>query len=589
MVAFFTPRRMGKRLILMLAIALTGTFFLSQILLTFSPSTPSSIEQTSWLFGWFRRDWARRQENFPVNRSLMVRPPSLPPRRLPRVQHKFAAPDAEFRKLQATRRAVVKQAFEKSWGSYRKYAWGYDELLPVTLEGYNSFAGWGATLVDSLDSLWIMGMKDDFAEAVKAVKKINWSKSSGLACSLFETNIRYLGGLLSAYDLSQERVLLDKAVELAHMLYAAFDNEYRLPVNAFNFEDAWYGDLRLSYREVAAAVGSLSLEFTRVTQLTGDPKFYDAIDRIKVHLSDSQNETRVPGLWPISFDLQNGFQAQDTFFTLGAQADSLYEYLPKMYALLGGLDQTYATMHRTAMDAAEKHILFRPMIPDNDVDILFPGNLRAYVSSGDVQLSPEVQHLGCFTGGMYALGGRLLNNDSHVELGKQLARGCAWAYKATVSGIMPEVGSMVACEEPKLAKCKWNKSIFEAKGGGGSRNEGMPAAFASITDYRYILRPEAIESVFILYRITGDREWLDWAWEMFESIKKATETEKAFSAIANVLAPGSRTNKADGMESFWLAETLKYFYLIFSDPDLISLDDYVLNTEAHPLKIPKPT
>ncbi|TLD27332.1 hypothetical protein PspLS_04525 [Pyricularia sp. CBS 133598] len=587
MVAFFSPRRVGKRLILVLAVALTGTFFLSQILITFSSSTPSSVEETSWTSGWFRQDWARRKEKFPVNRSLMVRPPSGSPRSLPRVQHKFAAPDAEFRKLQATRQAAVKQAFEKSWGSYRQYAWGYDELRPVTLEGHNSFAGWGATLVDSLDSLWIMGMKDDFAEAVKAVKKINWSKSSGPMCSLFETNIRYLGGLLSAYDLSQEKVLLDKAVELAHMLYAAFDNQFRLPVNAFFFTDAWNGDLQLSYREVAAAVGSMSLEFTRVAQLTGEPKFYDAIDRIKVHLSNSQNETRVPGLWPMSFDLHDGFDAQDTIFTLGAQADSLYEYLPKMYALLGGRDQTYATMHKTAMDAAEKHILFRPMIPDKDVDILFPGNLRAYVSAGDLQMTPEIQHLGCFTGGMYALGGRLLNNDSHVELGKQLARGCAWAYKATVSGIMPEVASMVACEEPKLAKCKWNKSIFEAKGG-KYRTEGMPPAFASITDYRYILRPEAIESVFVLYRITGDREWLDWAWAMFESIKKATETEKAFSAIANVLGPDGRANKANGMESFWLAETLKYFYLIFSDPDLISLDDYVLNTEAHPLKIPKP-
>ncbi|TLD28640.1 hypothetical protein PspLS_04078 [Pyricularia sp. CBS 133598] len=234
MVAFFSPRRVGKRLILVLAVALTGTFFLSQILITFSSSTPSSVEETSWTSGWFRQDWARRKEKFPVNRSLMVRPPSGSPRSLPRVQHKFAAPDAEFRKLQATRQAAVKQAFEKSWGSYRQYAWGYDELRPVTLEGHNSFAGWGATLVDSLDSLWIMGMKDDFAEAVKAVKKINWSKSSGPMCSLFETNIRYLGGLLSAYDLSQEKVLLDKAVELAHMLYAAFDNQFRLPITKYS-------------------------------------------------------------------------------------------------------------------------------------------------------------------------------------------------------------------------------------------------------------------------------------------------------------------------------------------------------------------
>lgn len=589
--AFFAPRRTGRRLVLVLVVALTLFFFLSQILFTFADSTTrlsKTGQRTTWTFGWFRRDWASRKEKYPVTRIMMVSPPSGTPRSLPRVQHTFATPDAEFQALQGKRRDAVKQSFVKSWKSYRKHAWGYDELRPVTLEGLNSFAGWGATLVDSLDSLWIMGMKEEFAEAVRAVVKIDWAQASGTMCSLFETNIRYLGGLLSAYDLSQEKVLLDKAVDLAHMLYAAFDTPQRLPVNAFIFENAWDGTLEPSYREVAAAVGSMSLEFTRVAQLTGDSKFYDAIDRIKVHLSNTQNETRVPGLWPISFDLHNGFDAQDSLFTLGAQADSLYEYLPKMYALLGGLDDTYATMHRTAMDAAQKTILFRPMIPDKDMDILFSGNLRTFPNAGKNQMVPEIQHLGCFTGGMYALGGRLLNNNSHVELGKQLARGCAWAYKATASGIMPEVASMVSCEEPKLAKCAWDKSVFEAKGG-RSRGTGIPPAFAGISDYRYMLRPEAIESVFVLYRITGDREWLDWAWEMFEAIKKATETEFAFSAIANVLAPDSLANKADKMESFWLAETLKYFYLIFSDPDLISLDDYVLNTEAHPFKIPKAT
>jgi mannosyl-oligosaccharide alpha-1,2-mannosidase len=89
-----------------------------------------------------------------------------------------------------------------------------------------------------------------------------------------------------------------------------------------------------------------------------------------------------------------------------------------------------------------------------------------------------------------------------------------------------------------------------------------------------VIRPEAIESVFILYRITGDKAYQDIAWEMFEGIENATKTDIANSAIDDVtqVTPA----KADRMESFWLAETLKYFYLVFSEPDLISLDDYVL-------------
>ena len=90
-------------------------------------------------------------------------------------------------------------------------------------------------------------------------------------------------------------------------------------------------------------------------------------------------------------------------------------------------------------------------------------------------------------------------------------------------------------------------------------------------------RPEAIESVFVLYRITGDPTLQDTAWRMFEAINNATIAEFAHSAIADVTIPrGQETQKLDECESFWMAETLKYFYLIFSEPSLVSLDEYVL-------------
>lgn len=131
--------------------------------------------------------------------------------------------------------------------------------------------------------------------------------------------------------------------------------------------------------------------------------------------------------------------------------------------------------------------------------------------------------------------------------------------------------------------------------------EGFPG-FTEIEDTRYHLRytplspfpqikfpltttsPEAIESIFILYRITGDQTLQDSAWRMFQSIAHHTEAQYGNAALEDItkLPPP----KADTMESFWTAETLKYFYLIFSEPDVISLDKYVLNTEAHPFKRP---
>jgi mannosyl-oligosaccharide alpha-1,2-mannosidase len=443
----------------------------------------------------------------------------------------------------------------KSWKAYREYAWGQDEVAPQSLVGVDSFAGWGATLVDSLDTLWIMGLRREFYEAVRHVGRIDWNKATSPYCSLFETNIRYLGGLLSAYDLSQEKILLDKAVELEDMLYAGFDTLNHMPANSFNFEQAKEGKLVADKHESSAAAGTLSLEFTRLSQLTGDPKYYNAIAGVTRALERTQDSTNLPGMWPVFIDLWSGFRATGTDFSLGASSDSAYEYLSKMYALLGGLEPSYEKLHTKAMAAAKKHLLFRPMLPEmfpgTAPDILFSGTA---LSNGQiVELQPEVQHLGCFAGGMFALGGRLFNQEDHVRIGEQLARGCAWAYHAFPTGIMPEVSEVIPCEKKRdgvdgnddFPRCAWNESRWKAHGEHVVR---FPKGFVAVRGPEYHLRPEAIESIFILYRITGKADLLDVAWRMFESIKEATETRHAYSAISDVQTTG-RTTKIDSMEA----------------------------------------
>jgi mannosyl-oligosaccharide alpha-1,2-mannosidase len=482
---------------------------------------------------------------------------------------------------------LVLEATKKSWKSYKQFAWRYDELRPLSRSRADNYAGWGVTLVDSLDTLWVMGLQEEFQEALQAVAFIDWNDSTTSSCSLFETNIRYLGGLLSAYDLSGEPILLTKALELGNLLYAAFDTPNHMPANTLNFRQANAGLLAPDAKEAFAAVATLSLEFTRLSQITGDMRFYGVIDNIKHQLNHTQDTTLLPGMWPMFVNLKRGFVSDGSTFTLGGAADSGYEYLPKMYALLGGLDETYATMHKKAMGTARKHLLFRAMLsddrPGNRPDVLFSGTA---VMTGEhrksVELVPRLQHLGCFTGGHFALGGRLFGLKDHVTIGEQLARGCAWAYGAMPSGLMPEVSTLVPCKTtPDLAQCDWDERRWQTHG-----NRALPRGFRQIRDPRYLLRPEAVESLFVLYRVTGKREMQDLAWDMFLAMKNATETNHGFASVEDVTAVPPV--QLDSMESFWIAETLKYLYLIFSEPDLISLDDYVFNTEAHPFKLPKP-
>jgi mannosyl-oligosaccharide alpha-1,2-mannosidase len=195
--------------------------------------------------------------------------------------------------------------FKKSWEGYREFAWLHDELRPQSGTFKDPFAGWRATLVDALDTLWIMGLKEDFDEAAKAVDTIDFTTTTRADIPLFETTIRYLGGLLAAYDISGKKYknLLEKAIELAEVLISAFDTPNRMPETYYYWRPQFASQKhRASTRVVLAEIGSLSMEFTRLAQLTGEHKYYDAIARITDNLEDFQNKTKLPGMWPTYLD-----------------------------------------------------------------------------------------------------------------------------------------------------------------------------------------------------------------------------------------------------------------------------------------------
>ncbi|KAH7036427.1 glycoside hydrolase [Macrophomina phaseolina] len=594
--ALFQHRRMVPYLL----IAATVLFCFYILKVPTQPDALLSSAASAGSHGLQQFNWSRRKQHYPVKHVRKL--PEGKPKRLPAVQFDFPREDATATKLREARRAEVKKAFERSWHSYKENAWLQDELAPISGGSRSTFGGWAATLVDALDTLWIMDMKKEFEEAVAAVAHIDFSTANVEQVNVFETTIRYLGGFLGAYDLSGDKRLKKKALEVAEMLYVAFDTPNRLPITRWSPVRALSDTPQEADQTVLIAeIGSLTMEFTRLAQVTGDHKWYDAVARIMDVFEAQQTKTHLPGMWPVMVNAKTADFTQDTFFTLGGMSDSLYEYFPKTYALLGGLAPVYRSFYERSMKTAIESLIFKPMVP-NDADILAAGSVRTS-SSGVAHLNPEWQHLVCFAGGMFALGGRLFEIDDHVTVGQKLTDACIWTYKAFPLGIMPEISHLIPCPEHSHSKlsggCAWNESYWKEKVQERmSRRERsnvdqyiqqdrLQPGFSSIEDRRYILRPEAIESVFVLYRITGKQALQAAAWDMFTAIQQNTQTDLANAALADCTVTEGKAPKMDSMESFWLAETLKYFYLIFSEPDFISLDDYVLNTEAHPFRIPK--
>ncbi|KAI8939374.1 hypothetical protein NX059_003157 [Plenodomus lindquistii] len=522
--------------------------------------------------------------------------PDGAPAALPRVQFDFSKKpeEATAKNIRETRREQVRRQFWKCWSNYRAYGWLHDEIRPISGEVTNHFGGWGATLIDALDTLYIMGFEEEFTTAMPDVERIDFGYTDIDKINVFEVNIRHLGGLLSAYELSSDERLLNKAKEVGEMLYHAFDTPNHMPVTRWDFKAAGEGKPQVADdRVLLAEIGSLTMEFTRLSQLTDEPKYYDAVTRITRLLEDQQDKTKLPGMWPIVVNGKEADFTEDTGFTLSSMADSTYEYFGKMYALLAGQDLIYRKLYESSMSTATQKLLFRPSVPE-DPDMLVSGFVR--VEGSTEFLDPQLQHLGCYTGGMYALGGKIFQKDEHVDIGRKLTDSCVWAYKASPAGIMPELSHMLKCSN--TTSCSWNEKEWHEEivaRTDASREKDpikniaglrLPQGFTAIDDRRYVLRPEAIESVFIMYRITGEQHWQAVAWDMWTAIMKSTDTDIGNSALMDVSA--EVPPRMDSQESFWMGETLKYFYLIFSEPELISLDDWVFNTEAHPFRIPKP-
>jgi len=448
-----------------------------------------------------------------------------------------------------------------------------------------------------------MDLKDEFLEARDAVANITFNVTrDGEGVSFFETIIRYLGGLISAYELSGEKIMLDKANELGTLLLPAFNTKSGLPYHAVNTNsdhkkpsDSWQNEMTY-----VAEVGTLQLEFFRLSQHTGDPTFAQKAQAITDLLDNMgpKEGVHIKGLYPIMLNVEMGTFVPSSI-TFGGCGDSLYEYFLKEYILVDGEIEQYARMYLESIDGMKKYLISK----GNGTDLTFIGSMMSYSKD----LDSRMDHLACFVPGMLAIGARIFDRPDDLELAKELAETCFFTYANTSTGLGPESFGFTPSDEYFVRREAEEKAEEEARNEPqGVQNmwwTGKPKFWNDypqrpyyINNGYYFLRPETLESLMILYRITGDTKYQEYGWIIFQAIEQWCKTESAYSAITSVTSNSDSivydkeknrwvkadTSKTNSMESFFMAETLKYLYLLFSPPDVISLDKFVFNTEAHP-------
>eukprot|EP00931_Biecheleriopsis_adriatica_P051900 TRINITY_DN30142_c0_g1_i1.p1 TRINITY_DN30142_c0_g1~~TRINITY_DN30142_c0_g1_i1.p1 ORF type:complete len:976 (+),score=142.76 TRINITY_DN30142_c0_g1_i1:26-2929(+) len=444
----------------------------------------------------------------------------------------------------------VRQAMKHSWDGYRARAWGHDDIQPVR-GAPKDWCRMAVTMLDALSTLWVMGLHAEF-EAAAAWLQSNPMPTEGShgQHSLFEIIIRAFASLLSAYSLSGKAVFLDTAKSLGEKLLGAFNTPTGIPRSTIDVGTGQTASRSSMPNTVLAEATTLQVEFRYMTHVTGDRRYKEVADKaMNAVLTAAGSKGLVP-LYLSGSSPQPQFVG--TKMSMGAMGDSYYEYLLKQWIQTGKKEHHLKDAWKRAMDDMMGKMVAKTA-----------GGLQYLAELENGIQKPRMDHLACFVAGMLMLGSRTLPKEEvdprWEPFAGELTRTCYEMYVRTPTGLSPEYATFNNHEK-------------------AGRDMGIPGDAP-----HNLLRPEAAEAVWYMWYYTGDHKYRKMGYEMFKPFVKYCKVKYGFSAVADV-----RKNpppKRDSQESFWLAETLKYFYLIFSPRNTIDLEEWVLNTEAQPLKM----
>lgn len=420
----------------------------------------------------------------------------------------------------------VKKEYMFCWDNYKQLAWEYDEVKPISGQPYNWYA---QTLymdkIDALDGLYLMGFKSEGDEIVAdLVKNASWDKD--ISVSAFEINIRLVGGLLSAYEITKNKNLLNHAVSLADKLMPVFKTPTGMPYRFVNLKT---GVVKGSISN-PAEIGTYIIEFGTLSRLTGDKKYYTYA---KKALSELYNRRSSINLVGESINVETGNWTSTTSHVSGG-VDSYYEYLAKGWLLFK--DRDLKNMWDTCKPALDKYLL----------DKVESGWWYGYA---DMNTGKRTE---TYYGALDAFYPAVLVLSEDLQRAEQLEESC---FKM------------------------WNLHNLEPELLDYKKMEVVNGAEA------YALRPEIIESAYYLYTRTHDEKYLKMGQKIFNDLKRYCKDSFGYAEVSNVITK----KKNDREHSFFFAETLKYLYLLFdaARPGHFKFNNYIFNTEAHPLKIPR--
>jgi mannosyl-oligosaccharide alpha-1,2-mannosidase len=408
--------------------------------------------------------------------------------------------------------------------------------------------------------------------------------------------IRVLGGLLSAYTISRgDTLYLKKAVDLGERLIKSFHPATGLPLAQTDLRSTSgvvQGTLSL------AEVGALSLELKYLAYVSRQKKFWDAAERISQTLIRNMP---ADGLMPDRVNIATGALEGHTVH-MGGGADSFYEYLAKQYVLTKQSQPQYLQAFQTTMNAMMQRMLFKtPLSQLVYFSRLVNGTPQSVFSLLSCTMGASLSLVA--TGGK-SLEQRPLDTDvdkQYFWVSKELTKTCMAMYRKSRIQLAPEAivmqhsmhipdVSVSMKQQPVNKKSRTERRDLNDADDAivqfhdqsdTSQQDDLRDIHPVQGQVHHHLRPEAIEALFYLWRATGDVQYREWGWQIVQSIQShAAVSTGGYVSLEDVVSNPPRPK--NHVEPFFMAETLKYLFLLFSDDSVLPLDQFVFNTEAHP-------
>jgi mannosyl-oligosaccharide alpha-1,2-mannosidase len=418
----------------------------------------------------------------------------------------------------------IRAEFLHAWRGYRQFAWGHDELKPLS-GGYHEFfvpgSPIGLSIIEALDTLYVMELDDELAAAVDWIqRRLDFDIDGDF--HVFEAIIRVVGGLLAGYLATGNRTLLTRTTDLADRLLPAFNSPTGMPYRYVNLRTGAVS----GNTPPLAEIGTNILEFGLLSQITGDPKYYLAAKQAYRAAIARRSPLNLMATY---LNVDTGEWTDATDQGPNPPCDSFYEYLWGGWALLG--DRDCLRWFRLLDDAMTAHLLetYQGHVWYREADFR-TGAPRGRRQSELASFWPEV-----------------LGHAGRLPLGHEYYR--SWTAVLDRYPVLPEEIDYTTM-----------------------------AAVANGNQFR----PEYPNASFDLYLQTYDPYYADTAWRYFRGMRDHARIRHGYTIIDDVTTSPMRLG--DLFPAYGFAENFKYLYLIFARTPRFDRADFYLSTEGKILR-----